>query len=167
MHKHYKLLIIAAILLLTLAVSLIDRTSIPTESAAASSPAQAAPDVTFTLQDGRTLKLNDLRGHTILLHFWASWCAPCREEFPRLLETIKKSDANTILLAVSGDAKKKDMQRFLAPYTHELSSPKVLIAQDPEHRLIEGVFQTFKYPETIVIAPDFTMQKKIIGAYKP
>lgn len=45
-----------------------------------------APDFTLTLFDGRSLRLEELRGKVVFLNFWASWCPPCRAE-ARTLET--------------------------------------------------------------------------------
>jgi thiol-disulfide isomerase/thioredoxin len=52
---------------------------------------------------GKTnVTLEDLKGHTILLHFWASWCAPCREEKPILHELVHKhQDGSMIVIGVS------------------------------------------------------------------
>lgn len=48
------------------------------------SPGQAAPDFTLVDLNGNKLSLNDLRGKTVLLNFWGSWCEPCRKEMPAL-----------------------------------------------------------------------------------
>ena len=44
----------------------------------------AAPDVAFQTLEGRPFRLSDLRGHTVLLNFWATYCLPCRDEIPAL-----------------------------------------------------------------------------------
>jgi len=46
-----------------------------------------APEFTLPDLDGTSRRLSDWRGQTVLVNFWASWCAPCREEMP-MLETV-------------------------------------------------------------------------------
>ncbi|HEX7639374.1 MAG TPA: TlpA disulfide reductase family protein [Burkholderiaceae bacterium] len=43
-----------------------------------------APDVGYTLLDGRPARLSDLRGHVVLVDFWSTDCAPCVAEMPQL-----------------------------------------------------------------------------------
>lgn len=43
-----------------------------------------APDIQFTTTDDRILRLSDLRGKTVVLNFFATWCPACRAELPYL-----------------------------------------------------------------------------------
>lgn len=49
-----------------------------------------APDFTLKNSEGENLKLSEYRGDVVMINFWASWCAPCRQEMPLLDELYQR-----------------------------------------------------------------------------
>jgi thiol-disulfide isomerase/thioredoxin len=45
---------------------------------------QRVPDLLFTDAEGKTRRLSEWRGRTVVLNLWATWCAPCKMEMPSL-----------------------------------------------------------------------------------
>jgi len=63
-----------------------------------------APDFELMDPKGKTVKLSDFRGKYLLVDFWASWCVPCREENPNVVEQYQHyKDKNFTILGVSLD----------------------------------------------------------------
>ena len=50
----------------------------------------AAPQVHFATLAGHTFATSDLRGKVVLVNFWATWCADCIKEMPKMIETHRK-----------------------------------------------------------------------------
>jgi thiol-disulfide isomerase/thioredoxin len=72
----------------------------------------ALPDLATFKLEGKLPE--DMKGKVILLDFWASWCEPCKKSFPAMEELKKKyGDKGFIVLAVSVDEKKENMEKFL------------------------------------------------------
>jgi peroxiredoxin len=53
-----------------------------------------APNFTLITLDGKEMSLKDLRGKAVMLNFWGTWCAPCREEMPAMQKAYEKYKDN-------------------------------------------------------------------------
>lgn len=103
-----------------------------------------APDFTLTTREGETVQLADLKGKVVMINFWASWCAPCRQEMPFLDEMYKDfSRAGFVLLGVNLDQNSAAAEKFLAdvPVTFPvLMDPKGDVAKLYNNRAMPSSF---------------------------
>ena len=114
----------------------------------------------FTVQDSdRKLTLADYRGKVVVLNFWATWCPPCVEEMPSLVELQQRlKDKGVIVLAVSLDADEAAYHKFLKDHGVNL-----ITVRDPDLKS-SNLYGTFKYPETYIIDRSGILRRKFIGA---
>lgn len=103
-----------------------------------------APDFTVTTIDGQQLTLSDLRGKTVVLNIWASWCVPCREEAGELNRTYATyKDRNVAFVGIAWNDNDGEVRKFVEQYKVPYA-----IALDPEGKIaidlgITGVPETF------------------------
>jgi peroxiredoxin len=90
-------------------------------------PKQAS-DFTVSLLGGETLRLKGQRGKPVLVNFWATWCAPCREEMPAMQRLyLKHRQRGFVLLGVSVDTDAALVKPFLERF--KLTFPVALDAK--------------------------------------
>ena len=75
---------------------------------------QVAPDFALETLDGGTVRLSEFRGRPVVLNFWASWCTPCREEFPMFRDTLGAEDGASRCSGVDTGDLRGDARRSLA-----------------------------------------------------
>jgi cytochrome c biogenesis protein CcmG, thiol:disulfide interchange protein DsbE len=118
------------------------------------------PDFTFTDLSGEIYNIKDFRGKVTLINFWATWCAPCVIEFPKLIQ-LAKDNPHIVMIALSSDINDEKIKNFLTK--NKVDLPNFYIARDPKRKITTDLFQTYRLPETVIIAPSGRIVKKIIG----
>jgi peroxiredoxin len=74
-----------------------------------------APDFQLPDLDGENVRLSDYRGRPVFLNFWATWCEPCKEEFPAFEQFMQEQGANgAMVLAVNTEDNADAIRRFFA-----------------------------------------------------
>ncbi|MBZ5629906.1 MAG: TlpA family protein disulfide reductase [Acidobacteriia bacterium] len=118
---------------------------------------ESAPD--FSVQDStRTVALHDYKGKVVVLNFWATWCPPCVEEMPSLVQMQSRlKDQGVTVLAVSLDVDENAYNKFLKDHNVEL-----LAVRDPNQKS-NALYGTFKFPETYIIDRQGVVRRKFIG----
>jgi cytochrome c biogenesis protein CcmG/thiol:disulfide interchange protein DsbE len=103
-----------------------------------------APAFSLKDRDGRVHTLADFKGRVVLIDFWASWCAPCKQSFPALDSLHQEfHDVGLEVVAINVDEDTKNAHEFLAgksPVMTVLFDPK---GKSPEAFKVEGMPSSF------------------------
>jgi len=106
------------------------------------------PDIEFTDLDGGTHRLANWQGKVVLLNFWATWCAPCREEMPSLdaLQKAKGGEDFQVVTVAAGRNTAAAVHRFF----EESGVTDLPTLTDPQMALARA-FGVMAMPVTILI----------------
>lgn len=102
----------------------------------------------------------DLKGRVTIVNVFASWCAPCRQEHPLLVDLAK--DPSVRVVGINQKDNPDNARRFLGA----LGNPYAAVGVDPNGRtsIDWGVYGV---PETFIVGPDGTIRHKHIGPLTP
>ena len=134
------------------------------ESRSLLTPGQPAPDFVAHDPDGIPVALHDYLGRPVIINFWATWCAPCRQEM-RALQTVYEAHkaAGLAVLAVSQD--QQDKGEAVRAYCTTLGitfSPLL----DPDGQVATH-YKVFLLPSTVFIHPSGTVAAVHLGVLTP
>jgi cytochrome c biogenesis protein CcmG, thiol:disulfide interchange protein DsbE len=117
-----------------------------------------APD--FTVQDSdHKVTLSQFHGQVVVLNFWATWCPPCVEETPSLVQMqARLKPKGVVVLAVSIDDDGAAYHKFLKEY-----GVNMVTVRD-EARKASSLYGTFGWPESYIIDRQGVIRRKFIGA---
>ena len=109
------------------------------------SAGKTAPAFIVTDLNGKTWRLQDLRGRAVLINFWATWCEPCRAEMPSLQALADQNVGKLVVLAVNLKESEPTITRFVQ--RTGLSLPVVRDADGATAR----AWGVSIYPSTVLI----------------
>lgn len=114
--------------------------------------ARRMPDLAFFDPDGQPVTLSDWRGKTVLINFWATWCAPCRKEMPMLdaLQVAFGGDEFEVVAVNMDTQNPEKAPDFLA----EIGVTNLPNYNDPENEIVRTLRadnRRFGFPTTILI----------------
>ncbi|HEY1984388.1 MAG TPA: TlpA disulfide reductase family protein [Terracidiphilus sp.] len=116
---------------------------------------KVAPD--FTVADGNSsIHLASYRGKIVVLNFWASWCGPCIQETPALID-LHHQRPDLAILAVSIDEDPNAYARFLTRFHVDLTT-----VRDPNQTAAK-LYGSEGWPETYIIDRSGVIRRKIVG----
>lgn len=119
-----------------------------------------APPLSGPTLDGGELDLRNYGGQVVLVNVWASWCVPCRQEYPVLEQASRElAPYGLQVVGINTQDTNEDAKAFLA----ELGGANFPSVIDPDGR-IAVEWGTFGVPETFVVDRDGRLRRKVVGA---
>lgn len=108
---------------------------------------QDVPDFSFTTIDGKSYQISELKGKTVLLVFFATWCAPCMKELPLIEKEIWEpyKDRNFMLIALGRDHSMEEIVTF-----NEKKQFTFPIGPDPEKKIYSKFFTQY-IPRNVLV----------------
>lgn len=117
------------------------------------------PDVELILLDGKKQNLNELKGNTILLNFWATTCRPCRKEIPDLVDLYQEFSAKGVKLI--GIAMSHDRPDHVVAFQEHYKIP-YSIAIDIDSTVAK-TFNVTAIPVTLLVSPRGRIEYRHLG----
>jgi peroxiredoxin len=118
-------------------------------AAAPPPPKIGDPVPAFTLQtlDGKAVTSESLKGKTVLLDFWATWCPPCRQALPEIRSLSKKNAGHSlVVISVSVDDNKATLEDFVHKNAMDWTQ-----AWDGQGKVTNGIFGISDFPSYVLI----------------
>ena len=122
-------------------------------------PANSKPLIAeFKDSTGQTISAESLKGKKLVLNFWATWCAPCKEELPTLQVFSDLQDPKqTVVLTINVKEPTSRAQRFMQ--NNQITLPLI---PDPQGEWAKR-FDVKVFPTTLLVGPSGRIQWRIVG----
>lgn len=118
------------------------------------------PDLALQDVDGRTVRVADLRGRPLIVNVWASWCVPCREEFPLLVGAYgEHRDRDLAVLGIVHRDDPESARRFATD--QGATWPMLLDPDESAWKALIGI----GVPQTYFVDPDGIVRYVSVGPF--
>ena len=128
-------------------------------AARAESPPRMAPIFSVRTLEGKTIRLQDLRGRAVVLDFWATWCQPCKATMPHLDEVQRRYRKDG--LVVLGLAVDEDGSEVVRPFAQHLKVSFALGLADEKVLDLYGPIRSI--PTTFFIDRQGRVVRRVVG----
>jgi cytochrome c biogenesis protein CcmG/thiol:disulfide interchange protein DsbE len=108
-------------------------------------------------EGGGAVKLSEFKGKWVMLNYWATWCAPCRDEMPSMEMLNRRLGKDLVMVAVSVDDDVGQIARFFGD-----TKPTFTVLWD-NTKASARAYGTSKFPETYLIDPEGNVAAKFTG----
>jgi thiol-disulfide isomerase/thioredoxin len=122
------------------------------------SPSSLAPDFTLKTLDGQEIALSQLKGKVVLLDFWATWCGPCRESTPHLIQLYKAyRESGFELIGMSVD---KGDDKVVRNFVQSMNIPYPIVIAPEE---VVTNYRVTGIPTTFLIDKEGNIRERTAG----
>ncbi|MGZ3721334.1 MAG: TlpA family protein disulfide reductase [Bdellovibrionales bacterium] len=118
------------------------------------------PDFTLPDMNGKPVSLSQFKNKAVLVNLWASWCGPCVKEFPSLKRLVEHYKGQLVVLAVSHDHSREDLDSFVKTFG---GVPLDFVIVWDKERTTSELFGTDQLPETYILSKDHKLVRKVAG----
>jgi cytochrome c biogenesis protein CcmG/thiol:disulfide interchange protein DsbE len=112
---------------------------------------------------GSSLQVAGATEPVVILHFWASWCAPCIHEFPELIQFAKSMKGKVQVFAISEDKDMEEVKAFMKSFKDAEVVENFHIALDENHGIMNS-WGVDKLPESYIFNSDRVLLKHVGSA---
>lgn len=120
-----------------------------------------APEFTLLNTDGSAVSLSDFRGNVVLINFWATWCTPCRKEFPELVKTYADGSGDVVVIGVNMQENRDQVRAFADEYGADFP---ILI--DPKAEVADA-YRVLGLPSTYFVDQQGVLREQQFGLLTP
>jgi thiol-disulfide isomerase/thioredoxin len=119
----------------------------------------SAPDFRLKTIEGQEITLSALKGKVVLLDFWATWCGPCKESIPHLIQLYKGYQEKGFELIGMSTDKPGDVE-MVRRFIHSMDIPYPIIMTPEE---VARNYKITGLPTTVLIDKKGRVREKIVG----